>query len=64
MLGLHLPDGHRGLYVEYWIKFQPEYRWHFVDPGDGHGINYAKIPRKLARDRGSNGSQFSSGRVG
>ena len=58
MLGKYLPEGYKDLYVEYWIKFQPGYRWHDVE--GGHGINYAKILRIGHRDEGQTPFSFSA----
>ncbi len=51
-------QGYEDLYVEMWVKFQPNYRWHLLE--SGHGQNSAKILRIGHRQEGSFSSTFGS----
>jgi len=58
MLGKAFTPGYKDIYVEYWIKFQPGYRWHHADPSINHGINYAKLLRIGHADEGKTPFSF------
>lgn len=60
MLGRYLPGGHRDLYVEFWIKFQPDYRWHHRELTNPPGTNLAKLLRIGHRDAGKSPFSFSA----
>lgn len=60
MLGKYFPSGHKDIYVEYWIKFQPGYRWHHLELNNPQGINYAKLMRIGHRDQGQSPFRFSA----
>ena len=60
MLGKYFPDGHKDIYVEYWIQFQPGYRWHHLETSNPQGINYAKLMRIGHRDQGQSPFRFSA----
>ncbi len=60
MLAKKLDTGYSDLYVEMWIKFQPGYRWHLVELGNGQ--NSAKILRIGHREPGQDGLSFGANR--
>lgn len=58
LLSKKFDQGYNDLYVEFWVKFQPGYRWHLLEAG--HGQNSAKIMRISHRQEGSFPSTYGA----
>lgn len=48
LLGKKFSPGYNDIYTEMWIKFQPNYRWQYMETTKG--INYAKVLRMSHSD--------------
>ena len=58
LLSKKLDQGYDDLYVEFWVRFQPGYRWHLLE--EGHGQNSAKMLRISHRQEGSFSSTYGA----
>lgn len=45
MLATRLEAPAKDIYTEMWLKYQPGYRWHHLEPFSSRGLNYSKVMR-------------------